>query len=272
MFKKKVTSYLSKNVLDYRESDLLASSATVFLREVVSLCDSIHSCKRTFKRKKNGSFTKDSSDSFERIVVSSFALLMSNFEMYQKKQFSHLVDSHFSFDGLGEVALAKNLEKAGCSISLQRVLAGGGDYGEVGDIIADALPGWHNPERVNVYFRSIFPEFNLYSKKIIQELLVLWQLRHSIVHTGGVVTRADSVKVPALSKYRDTRIVFGEEFMPAVGRRFHIMIELILRGLREVIVEKISPYEGQKEQDKEEFIDSLVGYSSPRKSWFRNVE
>lgn len=270
LFRKQVTSYLSPNAPWRGDEESSAPPGEIFLCEVVNLCDAIQHCKRSFTRKKNGEFSKDSADSFERIVTSSFALLMSHFETFQKEQFARLIDANFTFQGPDEVDLAKRLEKAGCEISLQRVLVGAGDYGEVGEIIADALPGWHNAERVNTYFRTLINDFNIYSNEIVRELDTLWQLRHSIVHTGGVISRADAVKVGGLARYGNKRLVFGEEFMPAIGRRFHIMVEAVLIPLRQKLVPAFIPIEGETEEDQKSLIYSLVGYSSPRKSWFRH--
>lgn len=198
LFSKEIASYLSQKE-GSGATGVNEPPGETFLNEAVDLCDAIHHCKRTFTRRKDGGFTKDSGDSFERIVTSTFALLMSHFETFQKQQFARLIDAYFIFSGPDELELAKRLEKVGCELSLERVLVGAGEFGEVGEIISDALPGWHNSDRVNTYFRTIFQDLNLYSNDLVRELDILWQLRHSIVHTGGVVSRADAIKVPGLA-------------------------------------------------------------------------
>lgn len=270
LFSKAITSYLSQD----KGSGAVAVNeppGETFLNEVVDLCDAVNHCKRTFTRKKRGGLTKDSADSFERIVTSTFAVLMSHFETFQKRQFAHLIDAYFIFATPDELELAKRLQKVGCELSLQRVLVGAGEYGEVGEIVADALPGWHNSERVNAYFRAIFQDLNLYSNDLIRELDILWQLRHSIVHTGGVISRADAKKVSGLAGYGNRRLGFGEEFMPAIGRRFHIMIETILLQLGNKVTAGYKMGEGETDEDKKSLIYSLVGFSSRRKSWFKHA-
>lgn len=270
IFAKELTSYLARSVDATERESSDEPPGTTFLREVVDLCDAIHHCKRWFARKQNGDFTKDSADSFERIVTATFALLMSHFETFQKHQFARLVDASFMFEGPDVPELARRLEKEGCTISLQRVLVGAGEFGEVGEIVADALPGWHRAERVNSYFRTIFQDFSLYSNHVARELNILWQLRHSVVHTGGVIIRADAIKVEGLKSYGNRRLVFGEEFMSAIGRRFHIMVEVVLQPLRQKVVDVYTPLEDESDEDTRGLIHSLVGFSSSRNSWFRN--
>lgn len=269
LFSKQITSYLSK-AQGNGAGNVNEPPAEAFLNEVIDLCDAVHNCKRTFTRAKSGELTKESRDSFERIVTSTFAVLMSHFETFQKRQFAHLIDAYFIFSGPDELELAKRLEKVGCELSLSRVLVGAGEFGEVGEIVADALPGWHNSVRVNAYFRTIFQDLNLYSNDLVKELDILWQLRHSIVHTGAVISRADSKKVPGLAAYGDRRLVFGEEFMPAIGRRFHIMIETILMPLKQKVTAGYKMGDGETDDDKNSLIYSLVGFSSRRKSWFKH--
>ena len=267
-FNKDITDYFPSDRLPRVDKTLDQSPATTFLREVVDVCDAIHHCKRTFTRKKNSEFTKDSSDSFQRITTSGFALLMSHFETYQKAQYAEILNARFLFDLPDELELARRLEKEGCIVTLPRVLAAGEDSGETGRIIADALPGWHNPDRVNRYFHTLFPDLNLFSNDLVREFNVLWQLRHSIVHTGGAVSREDAIKVPSLRHYGERKLVFGEEFMPAIGRRFHIVIQIILDPLKQK-AQQLFQVIDETDAEIVNIIDTIVGYSSRRKSWFR---
>lgn len=268
-FKKDITDYFPSDELPRTEEPVNQPPATTFLREVVEICDAVRHCQRSFARKKNGDFTKDSADSFRLIVTSAFALLMSNFETYQKSQFAILLDARFMFRFDDDLAIANKLEKVGCNITLSRVLAGGGEFGDTGQIIADAMPGWHNAEKVNDYFKVLFPTRNFYSKDLISEFRILWQLRHSIVHTGGQITAEDAMKIRRLKYHRDRVLEFGEDFMPAVGRRFHIMIQVLLDPLRPIVEELFETLD-ESPEEKEEIIHSIVGYESSRRSWFRS--
>lgn len=267
MFTKPITSYLEGRT---NHRDTLGPPGSVFLHEVVNLCDATHHCKRWFARKKDGAFTKDSQDSFDRLVTASFAMIMSHFETFQRRQFAVLIDSGFMMEMPTEAELAKRLQKVGCELNLERLLIGANENGEVGEIVADLLPGWHNPERVNTYFRTIFQDVNLFSSVLTVELELLWQLRHSIVHTGGVITKPDARKIPGLRAHAEHSVTFSEDFMPALGRRLHIMIEDSLGRLRTKVASVYMQLQHESDEDRDDVIFGTVGFSSPRKSWFRD--
>lgn len=269
LFQKPITDYIEGKAREAGAVDRHPSPASTFLEEVNDLCDAVHHCKRKFPRKGNGQFSKDSSDSFERLVMASFALMMSHFERFQREQFAALIDWSFAFACPEPIELAKNLEKAGCELSLQRVLVGPGDEGEIGEIVADAMPGWHNSTRVNTYFQAVIPSYSFYSNAVISELEKLWQLRHSIVHSGGLLTKADAIKVTGLSAYANRQIKFGENFMPAIGRRMHIVIQKTLTPLQTRMNSLLLPLPDEPEAERQHTIATMVGYESRRPSWFR---
>jgi hypothetical protein len=197
--------------------------------------------------------------------MATFALLLSHFETFQKAQFAILLNTLDYLQGVSDMEVVKRLERAGCELSLQRIVAGRGDPREPGEIFADSMPGWHNPGKVNEYFRAMFPKTNVYSNEVIEELELLWQLRHSIVHTGGVITREDAMKVPALRRLSERQIVFSKGFISAVGRRLHIIVQLSMQQLEGIFRKSLRP----DVEEPEDLIDATVGCSSPRKSWFR---
>jgi len=266
LFSRKLTDYFPPHSLQWAEKPLNEPPATTFLKEVTHICDAINHCIRNFPRKKDNSLTSGSEDSFQRLSMSSFALLLSHFEIFQKAQFAEIINTVDFMGGFDDIDLAKKLEKAGCNLSLQRILAGRGDPREPGQIIADALPGWHNPEKVNSYFRILFPNMNIYSGEVISELELMWQLRHSIVHTGGVITREDSIKAPLLRGLGERKLEFSEGFIVAIGRRFHIIVQLATSQLEKSVRSAIDP----NLEEPEDLIEFMTGCDSPRKSWFRN--
>lgn len=271
LFKKCLTSYFPRDSLPHASVPVNEAPATVFLDEIVDVCDSINHCARSFSRKKNGELTKGSNSAIQRLTTSAFALMMSHFETYQKAQFAELINTLDFMNAIEDAELAKRLDKCGCQLSLARILTGRGNPREPGEIVADALPGWHHPERVNTYFKVVFPQHNFYSNEEIAELELMWQLRHSIVHTGGVITREDARKVASLSTYSDRGIVFSESFMPAVGRRFHIILQRVLDRLKpEIIKAWSSDYaEIDAKLGYDPLVDAIVAYKSPRNSWFK---
>nr|WP_156889272.1 hypothetical protein [Halomonas sp. 1513] len=265
MFRKCLTDYFPRDGLPWGHAPINEAPAKTFLKETVEVVDAVNHCARTFTKKKNGEFTKDSADSYQNVAISAFGLMMSHFERFQRYQFAELLNTMDFMDCVDDAQLAKELQKQGCELSLQRLLSGRGDPREPGQIVADAMPGWHNPERVNRYFSVIFPKVAFYSKETVRELDLMWQLRHSIVHTAGVITREDAAKIPQLHGYADRRISLGTDFVPAVARRFHIMLKHSVGRLREEA--KFSMEAAGVEEEIEAFLDSVVGIDSPRRSW-----
>lgn len=270
MFKKPLTDYFPAADLPIASIGN-ESPGTTFLREVVELCDSVNHCLRSFSRKKNGALTKDSADSYSRIANSTFALVMSHFETFQRRQFSDLIEWRFMYECHSESDLARALEKIGCRVTILRTLAGGNAYGDAdsGDVIADSMPGWHDPSRVNTYFRAVLPTHCFYSDSACKELRLLWQLRHSIVHCGSVITPGDALKVRALSRYRSRVLQFDEKFFSVLGRRLHILTQAILDPLISHIEPLLIKDDLDTDEDIEHILGLIAGYESPRISWFR---
>jgi hypothetical protein len=202
-------------------------------------------------------------------MASSFALLMSHFETFQKELFSESISTLDFMKLADDVSVAKSLEKVGCVVSIQRLLAGRGDPREPGHVIADAIQGWHEPEKVNRIFETVFDKYDLYSKEFSSEISLMWQLRHSIVHTGGVITREDSMKHPQLVRYGDRKLQFDEGFIIAVARRLHIITQVTLDGLKKKVHSVFR--QDSVTDDIDGFIDGIFGCSSPRKSWFKEA-
>lgn len=265
MFRKNLTDYFPSAGLPWGHAPVNQPPAQIFLTGTVEIVDAINHCSRTFTKKKSGDFTKDSADSYQHMAISAFALMMSHFERFQKAQFAELINTMDFMDGIDDVQLSKELEKKGCSLSLQRILAGRGEPREPGQIVADAMPGWHSADRVNRYFNIIFPRVQFYSAACARELDLMWQIRHSIVHTAGVITREDAGKVPDLRGYADRRLQLGTEFVPAVARRFHIMLKESVDKLWQATKEALE--EAGETEELEDLVDSIVGIDSPRRSW-----
>jgi hypothetical protein len=198
--------------------------------------------------------------------MAAFGLLMSHFEAFQKAQFAEIVNTLDLMDCVDDIDLAKRLEKEGCVISVLRVLSGRGDPREPGQIIADALGGWHNPSRVSNYFRSIFPRSNIYSNGAISELELMWQLRHSIVHTAGIVTREDAFKVRALRALKDRMLVLEDKFIVETGRRLHVLVKEATQLLEGEVRSVLQP--APRGEDNEGIVNAMVGCESTRQEWF----
>ncbi|WP_412024046.1 hypothetical protein [Burkholderia cepacia] len=199
--------------------------------------------------------------------MSAFTMLMSHFEVFQKQQFAELVNSSDFMDGFDDLELAKRLEKEGCNITLYRILAARGEPREPGQIVADSLASWHNPSRVNQYFKIIFPKINVYPNSAIAELELMWQLRHSIVHTGGIVTREDAAKLASLRRFGEKKLVLEGHFILEVGKRLHVIVKQATDMLESEIRRRFIRHEGDNDADVDEIIKEIVGCASTIPDW-----
>lgn len=269
MFSDSLTSYFHKDTASPQwDITNAGSTATVFLRSVVEICDSATYCERAFENNGDKPTIDKSSESLHVFVMSAFAILMSHFEVFQKQQFAELIDSNDFMDGLDDLELARRLEKEGCNITLYRILAARGEPREPGQIVADSLASWHNPSRVNKFFQIVFPKINIYSNSAIAELELMWQLRHSIVHTGGIVTREDAAKVSSLRRFSDQKLVLEGRFISEVGKRLHVIVKQASITLESELRKRFIRQEGESDAEVDEIIEGIVGCTSPIPSWF----
>lgn len=266
MFSDSLTSYFHEDSGQWYSRPLNEAPATTFLRSVVEICESVSYCEEVFVRSGDSPTGSPASGSLRVFVMSAFAMLMSHFEIFQKLQFAELVDTQDFMEGFDDTELAKRLEKEGCAVTLHRILAGRGDPREPGQIVADSLGSWHNPSRVNQYFQIIFPKVNIYSNSAIAELELMWQLRHSIVHTGGVVTREDAAKVSSLRQFRDRKLVLEGQFIMQVGKRLHMIVKQVTSLLEGEVRKRL--IRSEYDDDPEGTVKIIVGCESPNQTWF----
>lgn len=245
-----VTAYFHEDSKKWHQLPLNEAPGTTFLKSIVDICDAVEDCSKKLPKSRNSALANKRSLCVRTFSASAFVLMMSHFEVYQRSLFAELINTLEFMDGLDDIDLARKLEKEGCEINLARILAGRGDPREPGQIVADALGAWHNPERVNAYFRTVFPKMNLYSNNSIGELLLMWQLRHSIVHTAGVITKEDSIKVAGLREFRERKVVCEAPFVSAVGQRFHLIAKETSTRLEEQIRPILIPAENSVETEQ----------------------
>lgn len=103
------------------------------------------------------------------------------------------------------------------------------------------MTGWHDPERVNRYFRAYKLQFTPYGNDAIEKLKTLWQLRHSIAHTGGTLSLADAQKVKSLSAFGGRQIAFEKQFTFEVARKLHQIVKKTTEGLGNAFSAKLLP-------------------------------
>ena len=241
------------------------SPATAFLSETVHLSDAINHCVRSFKKRQDGNYTKDSQDSIHRLSAAALAAIMGHFEMFQRFLFAGSLEATRLIPAFNIAQCCSKLEKSsGLSIDVGRLAGYRGRPAPIGQVIADNLPDWHQPDRVNAHFRTVVPEVNLYSNDNCEELRVLWQLRHSIVHTAGWLTDPDAQKVRELGAFGGKPIVLGDEFVPAAARRLHLIVvpatDRLGAKLTDLLPEDL-------EQDEQNEVEELFKVETPRRSW-----
>ena len=126
MFRRELTDYIEKVHAGPEYLPVGVSSATIFLRELVEICCGLNHCSRRFTRKQDGTFNKDSQDSYQLLAIAAYALMMSHFEAFQKAQFGSLINALDFLEGTDDAELARLLEKVGCNVTVHHILAGRG--------------------------------------------------------------------------------------------------------------------------------------------------
>lgn len=213
--------------------EYVSSPATAFLRYLVEAKSAIDLCVRNLPKKGNGRFTQASEDSIQYLIVASLPSVMGHFETYQRYLFAGMFDLSVHLEKFDIGAFFKALEKE-TSINLDwgRLAAHRATgAGSVGALLADSIGGWHSPEKVNKYFACFKLHFEPFGNTERKRLKTLWQLRHSIVHTGGTLTLADAQKVESLEGLGGRKIAFDNNFIFEVARKLHPLIKTSTEGL-----------------------------------------
>jgi hypothetical protein len=214
-----------KSHVDHASYAVCPSSA--FLSYTVEAKSALDLCIRHFPKNTNGHYNKAAKDSLEHLVSALLPSIMGHFETYQRYLFAGVFDRSVHLEKFDVTNFFKRLEKnTNCSIDLTRLAAHRG-FGakSIGLLLADSINGWHSPELVNLHFDAFGLQRQLFGNDEIRRLKVLWQLRHSLVHTGGTLTLPDAQKVSELSNFGDKNIVFEKNFIFEVARKIHPLVQ-----------------------------------------------
>lgn len=213
--------------------EYLASPATALLRYLVEAKSAIDMCARSLPKKGNGEYTQASEDSLQHIIVASLPAIMGHFETYQRYLFAGMFDLSVHLEKFDTSNFFKSLSKeTNIELDWSRLAAHRATRaGSVGTLLSDSMSGWHTPEKVNKYFSCFRVNFEPFGKKERLRLNTLWQLRHSIVHTGGTLTLADAQKVSSLQGLGERNIVFEKNFVFEVARKLHPLVKASTEGL-----------------------------------------
>ena len=188
---KEFQSYLAEPTKAHvGNGDYLASPASAFLRYAVEAKSSVDLCCRSFAKKSDGSYRKDSLDSIQHLVAAMLPAMMGHFETYERYLFAGMFDLSSNLTKFDVDRMLTRLDNlGGLSIDPRRVAAYRGIGAQsIGLLLADSLSGWQWPERVNDYFETFDLKRQFLANDDCRRLSVLWQLRHSIVHTGGTLS------------------------------------------------------------------------------------
>jgi len=236
----------------------LFSPATAFLKYAVEAKCTVDLCIRQFPKKDNGDYRKDSADSLQHLVSAMLPSLMGHFETFQRYLFAGMFDRSVYLKGFDTEEFFKKLSKQ-TEVSFDPVrLAAHRQLGlaSVGLLLADSLTGWHNPDKVNHLFSAFDLQRQLFSSDHCSKLRVLWQLRHSIVHTGGTLTLADAQKVADLSRLGDRQVIFEKHFIFEVARKLHPLVKEATVGIGTAFNnELITGLDAATTQDINNFFD-----------------
>lgn len=234
--------------------DYAKSPATAFLRYVVGAKDAANQCLLKFKTTTRARiYTRDALDSIHLINAGLLAAIMGNFETYQKYLFANMFEYSIylnCFDisrflkGLKESVKAERSTKF--EVDFTRIAGYRDSKVSVGLVLADQLSNWQSPSIVNSFFKSYGltdvhgHKLEFYSNADKEKLSVLWQMRHSIVHTASTITLPDSQKVSSLSRFGGKVISLDNQFINEVARKMHPIIKSATGNMRNVYVHNLT--------------------------------
>ena len=205
------------------QADYSTCPATAFLKHTVEAKSSINLVVRNLPKKLNGEYTSDSRDTLQHLILATLPTIIGHFETFQRHLFAGTFDLSVMLNNFDPEQFAKRLSRDfNVSIDLKNLSSYRAlGNAPVGRLIADNLPGWQDPEKVNKYFRLYFNNLNLFANDDCIKLKTLYQLRHSIVHTGGTLTLPDAQKIETLNDKGGTQLSFENNFIFEVSRKLH---------------------------------------------------
>ncbi len=247
--------------------DYVESPASAFLRYTVEAKDAVNYCQRYFYKNADGSYSKNATDSLQHILSAFLPAIMGHFETYQRYLFAGMFERTSILQQFNVDKFFRSLtDEAILKIDPVRLSAYRGFGASVGVLLADHLPGWHNPEKVNRYFQAFGFQVTFFSTKDCKRLRTLWQLRHSIVHTGGTITIPDAQKVNDLAQFGNKPVVFDKQFILEVSKKMHPLVKdatgRLAHSFRRNLANDVS-------QEDRKAVDKLFEVRSPTAVWLK---
>lgn len=267
----------TKEFYEYIQSGLTSplanyekSPACEFLKYAVDAKDAMNHCLKHFSKKKRGEYTKASLDSLQIISACLLAGLMGSFETFQKYLFANMFEYSIYLKDFDAKDFFKKLGKeTTINIELYHIAAYRDNRTAIGLLIAESLNNWHSPKKVDKYFRCFKTasfQRTLFSNDIQENLRVLWQMRHSIVHTACTITIPDAQKVKQLNEFGNRTICLKNNFIQEVVRKFHIIIKDVTYNMRDMFVSNLKEDIDESIRKK---IDNVFKVSSSCSVWLQ---
>ena len=266
--KKEFQRYLVQSTYSHvLHNDYVESPASAFLRYSLDAKDSISLCTRYFPKKQDGSYTKDSQSSIEHLCSGMLPAVMGHFETFQRYLFAGIFEYSTYLNEFDTTSFFKKIEKdLSFSIDPVRLAAYRGFDAPVGVVLADAMPGWQSPEKVNRYFKFFGFSQQFFSNSDCRQLCVLWQLRHSIVHSGGTLTLPDAQKIKELTDWGDRPVVLDDKFIFEVSRKLHPLVQGAVSRIEQDFRAKLRP---NVDSEATKAINRLFQVKSKCAVWLR---
>ncbi|EOQ98284.1 hypothetical protein LEP1GSC195_1473 [Leptospira wolbachii serovar Codice str. CDC] len=225
--RKKIQDYIiESNSADFgKMSDYYDYPVKTFLNFLCISHYAVDYCKTKFPKNADKKMGVEAQRHLNIIILSILPTIMGQFETFQKSLFSKCLEYSVYLDNFVPSEFLKRLKDIqSLEIDSLRLTAYRGQPAQVGTIFADSLHIWHDSHKVSHAFRALTQGVDFYTKDQIEELQIIWQLRHSIVHTGGTITRPDSQKNSKLKKFADKSIILSETFISTLGYKLHNLI------------------------------------------------
>lgn len=212
--------------------------AAALLKRLSAQWDAINHCRNKFPKKLSGELTKASANSPHVACSAVFATMMSEVETFQRVLYAGCFEFSAHIPAYDPKEALKKIDKKELSPT---ILAGyRGASASVGRLLADSLTGWHNPASVNSFLHA-FALRELFDPIGVTDLTLMWQFRHSIVHTGGWITRPDSQKLAALTGLADRPIIVGFPFIDSATRRLYRTISNSVTAYGTAYIARLDP-------------------------------
>lgn len=232
-------------------------------------------CLNKFKQNKNGAYSIPAIRSIQIINAGLLATIMGNFETYQKYLFARVFEYTIYLTEFDLAQFFRNINKSNggeVNIDLARFSAFRDNQTAVGLILADNLKNWQSAHCVNSYFRAFGSrdahnhQIDIISADTRESLSVLWQMRHSIVHTASTISIPDAQKVPKLHGFGDKVIALEPQFISEVARKFHPIIKEITDNIGDLFKNNMRI---DLSADIKHKIDKLFLVDSTYKAWLK---